>query len=350
MKWTFWVIFLTWLAVGIAAAQREPPVLQPSKSWKLAFVRDGSIWVANGDGTDQRLLIKNSDSPAWSADKAHIAFAREGNVWVAQADGSRQRPLTFRWKREMSKRWCDWPNGNELSWDPKRNSVTFSHCEKFQVTRIGGTQDISYSFTWYKPHVVIGNSIFDVPLHPTKQKMAVRFDLYDDWSGFYFSDHRYPVWSKSGKKLAFVRNGDIWVAEGEWVVVDDDDAQRYEADVRRLAAVASYDEPTGFPRASLWTLSVRHLSWSPDEKYLAYGYRRLGGSGVEEIHLLDIEKGKDQKVIDEGYEPAFSPDGRLLAYSTSKGCEKERFLCIWMISLDGKTKQKLVDNAYRPAW
>src|SRR5690242_3433713 len=83
----------------------------PPASARLAFVRDGNIWTAAGDGSGQRLVIRRGEAPCWSPDHRQLAFAREGNIWLANADGSDQRQLTaFRDGNST--------NGWALSWDP----------------------------------------------------------------------------------------------------------------------------------------------------------------------------------------------------------------------------------------
>jgi dipeptidyl aminopeptidase/acylaminoacyl peptidase len=64
-------------------------------------------------------------------------------------------------------------------------------------------------------------------------------------------------------------------------------------------------------------------SWSPRGDLIAYVLsRRLGANGVadpaepEEIWLLDVASGQDRKLVD-GFDPAWSPDGRWLAYATN---------------------------------
>ena len=81
------------------AKQIAIPWTDIAKTWKLAFVREGNIWVANGDGSNQKLLITNVESPSWSPDRKQIAFSRDCNLWIAESDGSKQRPLTKAWKK-----------------------------------------------------------------------------------------------------------------------------------------------------------------------------------------------------------------------------------------------------------
>ncbi len=88
---------LSFLSGGLRTNSGVPPKWHVLKNWKLAFVRGGSIWVANGNGTNQRKIITDADAPCWSPDKTRLAFARYGDVWIARADGTHQRRLTRRW-------------------------------------------------------------------------------------------------------------------------------------------------------------------------------------------------------------------------------------------------------------
>src|SRR5215212_4340052 len=66
-------------------------------------------------------------------------------------------------------------------------------------------------------------------------------------------------------------------------------------------------------------------AWSPRGDHVAYVLsRRLGTDGQddpaepEEIWLLEVATGEDRKVAD-GFDPAWSPDGRWIAYATNGG-------------------------------
>jgi Tol biopolymer transport system component len=57
----------------------------------------GDLWVANADGSGERLLLGGPDddsAPSWSPDGQRIAFLRNGHVAVMNADGSNARALT----------------------------------------------------------------------------------------------------------------------------------------------------------------------------------------------------------------------------------------------------------------
>lgn len=339
---------ITLLAIGLCSVAAAKDGNRTSSEmlwhWKLAFVRDNNIWVSNGDGTDQRLIIENGCSPAWSPDKSRIAFVRDNNIWVAETDGSKQQPVTVQWKKNKPKESCFPDVDISISWHPKNGSLTFSHPEAFKV------EPLDEAAGMIRPAnatggVILGSSIFDVRLNGTEPgRVIVRYDLFEDGTSFFLTNHANPAWSHSGKKLAFTRNGDIWVAEmkngagGEppigW-------------EVKRLAAVASYDEPTY--RASRSNLGATRLSWHPNGRLLAYGYDRLQGSGFNEIHLLDTKRGRDAVIIKDALHPCFSPDGKFIVYWNGQ-CGKEISTCIWALSLDGKTRMKLVTNGKTPVW
>jgi hypothetical protein len=92
------------VAFTVVAAPPSPAPQNPSDQtqlpeastvkWMFAFVRGGDIWVADGDGINQRMIIEDADAPSWSPDKSLIAFARHGDVWVADWRGENQKRLT----------------------------------------------------------------------------------------------------------------------------------------------------------------------------------------------------------------------------------------------------------------
>ena len=327
--------------------------LEPLKALKITYVRDANIWVANGDGTDQKRIIENGQFPSWSPDRKQIAFVRDRNIWVATADGSNQRPLTFQWKKDdplLKSELMD----IKISWNPRYDSVTFSHQELFEIERVNGIEGLTPYPRNAPKNIIMGCSIFDVQVNGEAPKKALpRYDLYGHEGGTdnYFVDQNFPSWSRSGKRLAFTRAGDIWVTE----VIEKEDKEDIENfDVTRVAAVASYDEPT--LRASRNNLMATTLSWTPDEKQILYGYERYEGSGTEEVHLLDVESGKDIRLLGDTtvIRPTLSPDGKFIVYQ-SWVCADDKSgkavrACLWVASVDGEIKQEIVSNGIEANW
>ena len=310
-------------------------VPQLLRAWHIAFVRDGSIWVCNGDGSGQKLLVRNGYSPAWSPDKSHIAFARDGDIWVAAAHGSREQTITSQWAREALE--VDASADVSISWHPRNRSLTFSHRETFHVERANGMAGIGS---------IVGRSIFDVPVSGAQPgKPTVRYDLFDDGTSFVFGDHAHPAWSPSATKLAFTRNGDIWIAEAKGGLQGEPPS---DWKARRVAAVAEFDEPVR--RGSRDNRGATRLSWLPDGRRLVYGYDRLQGSGFNEIHLLDTVSGKDSVVVGDALEPYVSPDGRFVLYRAYGDPCGPDGSCICAGSLDGRNRVKLLRGGSQPVW
>jgi hypothetical protein len=341
--------------LSIAAKKRHRTSEHPLKAWKLAFVREGDIWLANGDGTEQRKIIVDAESPCWSPNKTEIAFARHGDVWVASADGTHQRRLTQRWnwtKQQMeSARGYSGGRDIDISWGRSDNLLDFSHWEQFSVVRAGSN----------KGKMISSCSIYEVPADkPTDEELHPRWDIFEDGARFHASVNSHPAWSKDASLLAFARDGDIWVAkrvdyhtgESDWKWTHRTSSS-WGWDVNRLAATADYDAPTW--HGSRENAFVTHLCWSPDGKYLAYDQRRINGSGFRTIRLLRIENLKDEvkaepvpRELDDGEDPCFSPDGRFIAYYGS--IQGEYAWGILAQTLDGKTIIPLVKGGEQPAW
>ena len=327
----------------VTGGQPSRPFPELARNWRIAFVRDGSIWACSADGSQQRLLIKDAHSPSWSPDRSHIAFARGGEVWVAAVDGGGQRAITSQWAGNAPT--ADVTSDVSISWHPSGGSLTFSHRETFRVERADGAPGIASA-----RHVVggsiVGRSIFDVRIGGWPPgKATVRYDLFDDGTGFAFGDHAHPAWSRSGRKLAFTRNGDIWILEAEHGP-EGEPPSGWTA--RRVAAVAQFDQPSS--RVSRDNRGATGLSWHPDGRRLVYGYDRLQGSGFNEIRVRDTVSGEDSVVVKDGLEPCVSPDGRFILYrGYGDACGSDGF-CICVVSLGGKDVLKLVARGAQPVW
>ena len=302
------------------------------KSWTIAFTRGGDIWTARGDGTEQKRVIENGASPSWSPDKKKIAFARSENVWVANSEGSSQRQLTHL-PRPRARAMED--DEIEISWRPGKCQLTFSRPEEFEITCPADDYTLTRS----------GTSVYDVYMDTNQHVRAEdRYDVTDAAAGALFSENNSPAWSPDGERLAFVRNGDIWLSERQT-----DPGSRQGFDCTRLSPVAAHDAPTW--RADRFNLSARHLSWSPDGKALAYEYGR--GYGDDEIRLTAMKGtetgwavGDTRILVDDsngcGEWPSLSPDGRLVLYQQWDG--------VHIVSADGRFRRKLIANAAQPDW
>jgi hypothetical protein len=108
-------------------ADGSNPRWSPSGN-RIAFVRNGDIWVMDALGGHQRQItfLGDATEPAWSASGRRIAFVRrgersnQGNIWIMSRNGTAMRQLT---------NWSSPCGGNSHpSWSPSGHPrITFGH-------------------------------------------------------------------------------------------------------------------------------------------------------------------------------------------------------------------------------
>jgi serine/threonine protein kinase len=175
----------------------------------------------------------------------------------------------------------------------------------------------------------------------------------------------FPTFSPDGEQVAFSWDGgtleyDIyvkWVGSSEVHRLTTDLAQDYapswSPDGRQIAFVRESGgegtihlvSPLGGPDRRLSTLSVTTAppSWSPDGRWLAASRPRVGGEAAHltaaGIHLFPTSGGEPRVLTRpsppaDDVSPAFSPDGRHLAYASCPGGLHEGGCDVYVLDLD----------------
>jgi hypothetical protein len=343
-------------AVPLFPVPRPSPLspAPPKRTWKLAFVRDNNIWTANGDSSAPRLLIRKGDSPRWSPDHKQIAFVRANNIWVAQADGTNVRRLTEQWQSPHSDDYSE-SGVAGLAWNPVDHTILFGHHETMLVKR----QTSVPAHDGSKEMTVDAISLFAVSA-ASKAYFETLYDITEQGTWYGFTHQEQPTFSRSGKYLAFARNGDVWIAKrGDWregLFYKSGEWNAWQWDVSRLASLASFDDPNW--HGSRENVAVTGLSLSPNANYLAYALHRLDGSGTAEIHLLPLsvdngvlKAGTDREIsTDNASDPCMSPDGQWVTYTRFGWGAPADVRGIWITSCDGRISRRLIPDAEQPAW
>ena len=178
-----------------------------------------------------------------------------------------------------------------------------------------------------------------------------------------------PDWSPDGTKLAYVSGGvgreSIWVANA-----DGTGAHRLTNGRRDLAPEWSPDGTRiAFTRdAELWTMRAdgsleqplvrkaqrwhEHHSPTWHGRTIVYSSNRAGFFNPElyavPARRLTFTKGSDGVLGDDGM-PAFSPDGRRIAFTSNRTQRGE----IWVMNANGRAQRQLTRlrrDAFGPAW
>jgi Tol biopolymer transport system component len=174
--------------------------------------------------------------------------------------------------------------------------------------------------------------------------------------------------------LAVERDGQILLVDPErqrptrtLVASPDNAAPRWSPDGRTVLIVGGLGPaaelrlvaPDGSPERRLTGNSrpERGAAWSPRGDRLAYTLPRSLGPGgsddqaePEEIWLLDVVTGNDRKLVD-GFDPAWSPDGRRIAYATNGQRDQQgaRENAIRIVGADGQDDRRVLVVADLPA-
>jgi Tol biopolymer transport system component len=210
---------LKWLAAAMVAAAlvslaaaRPATAAFPGPNGKIAFAsnRTGSfdIYAANPDGNGLADLTATPGvdefTPAWSADGRRLAYQRDGAIWVMNADGSGQTQLT--------------PGSaggefaNEPAWSPDGHQIAFHRLDSqlgiWIVSDGGGLERQLTSVRDESPAWSPDGQTIVAERHglPTADRLVL---IRADGGGEDLlvtgisSSNRNPSWSPDGTKIAF---------------------------------------------------------------------------------------------------------------------------------------------------
>ncbi|MBS1720711.1 MAG: PD40 domain-containing protein [Armatimonadetes bacterium] len=316
------------LHVSLALALLAAPA-KPNVNWSILYSKGSDVFVARGDGSKPKKLVSNAENASWSPDRKQIAFSRGGSVYVCASDGTGARKVYE---------------------GPKQLGMDTSNAEPMNPYATWRGKDGSLLVTVYQSVDGTGSALVEVDPSGKVEPLTL-FAPSDDSTTFTFSNQEFGVWSRDSKRIAFSRNGDLWLAS----VLDPADPAikpnvRYTWSVTRIAAMARYD-------GSNWggskdTLGTRVVSWFPNNTHVALSRQRLTGSGTEEIWVVEVLTRKMNRLKMRGFSPSVSPDGKWILYRAFEMDSPDAKLHGGIAAYELATGRKisLISDGENPVW
>ena len=329
----------------------------------IVFARRGDLYRMRPGGRGVRRLTRTpmrEVDAAWSPDGRRIAFeggrfSRE-QIYVMDADGSNRRQVT-------SERYC----GRDPAWAERGERIVFLACSgptSLMSIRWDGTDRRPIASNSpgedfdYQPAVARDGTrlVFTRTVSDTNRTELWIAHADGREARRLVRDAAQGVWSPNGRRIAFVHgphfggNDDVGYgfAGGPKVSVMNADG----TGLRHLTPQPETQYGGVAPFAGWrWTqggIRILGLSWSPDGRSIAYSHR------VErrqpDIAMTGGRRGLRRLTANRRIEtePTLSPDGRHVAFVSFR--RDGGYPSLFVKRTDGHEVRRLASLAWRPAW
>jgi TolB protein len=260
---------------------------------------------------------------------SRIAFVNDATkfkeLYVVDYDGYNLKRLTRDAKLNMLPKWS--PNGQQIIYtsylfnNPDLFSINLESNKRSVISKYQGLNSAgTYSPSGQNIMLTLSRGLFpNLYLIDNGGRMVARMT-----EGAYIDTS--PSYSPSGKEVVFISDR-VGFPQMYIMTVDG-------KNIRRLATNGYCDAP----------------AWSPRGDRIAFTMRQ--GKGKFNLYIYDLKTSKVTRITNnqgDNENPAWSPDGRFLTFSSSRSGRWE----VYVMAIDGSGTRKLVDipgSSYTPAW
>jgi len=260
-----------------------PPQPRVSIAGKIAFGRDGNVWVFEGGATHQLTAISGAADPAWSPDGSMLAFDKQdknsADLYVMPYPGGTARSLSNNTNRvvennlwEMQPDWS--PDGLSLAYATDRGRINTGTLDPgvWRVTLTTGARSLLASPNQYTGGI-------DFPRWRPNHKSDI---LYTSWAydPQTLQPYAQPMLENTqiGQRQALTPAGEIsfqpaWSPDGNSVVFVKREQQREDLWIMSAPeTVGPSSSATATPAMAKLLLQGRtaHPTWAPDGQAIAY--------------------------------------------------------------------------------